>query len=129
MSEKEKNVNDVDLENEVRNDDKQEISQEQEMQKLKQELDDITDRYKRILAEFENHKKRSQKERDNLYNSILGDIVELMLPILDNLENAARVETKDEEYNRKVAAELDELLKTAEELEEDTLAETDKALG
>ena len=30
MSEKEKNVNDVDLENEVRNDDKQEISQEQE---------------------------------------------------------------------------------------------------
>ena len=85
MSEKEKNVNDVDLENEVRNDDKQENSQEQEMQKLKQELDDITDRYKRILAEFENHKKRSQKERDNLYNSILGDIVELMLPILDNL--------------------------------------------
>ena len=58
MSEKEKNVNDVDLGNEVRNDDKQEISQEQEMQKLKQELDDITDRYKRILAEFENHKKR-----------------------------------------------------------------------
>ena len=53
MSEKEKNVNDVDLENEVRNDDKQENSQEQEMQKLKQELDDITDRYKRILAEFE----------------------------------------------------------------------------
>ena len=37
--------------------------------------------------------------------------------------------TKDEEYNRKVAAELDELLKTAEELEEETLAETDKALG
>ena len=102
MSEKEKNVNDVDLENEVRNDDKQEISQEQEMQKLKQELDDITDRYKRILAEFENHKKRSQKERDNLYNSILGDIVELMLPILDNLENAARVETKDEEYKKGV---------------------------
>ena len=92
MSEKEKNVNDVDLENEVRNDDKQ----------LKQELDDITDRYKRILAEFENHKKRSQKERDNLYNSILGDIVELMLPILDNLENAARVETKDEEYKKGV---------------------------
>lgn len=102
MSEKEKNVNDVDLENEVRNDDKQENSQEQEMQKLKQELDDITDRYKRILAEFENHKKRSQKERNNLYNSILGDIVELMLPILDNLENAARVETKDEEYKKGV---------------------------
>ena len=102
MSEKEKNVNSEDLENEIKNEAKQENSQEQEMQKLKQELDDITDRYKRILAEFENHKKRSQKERDNLYNSILGDIVELMLPILDNLENAAKVETKDEEYKKGV---------------------------
>ena len=64
------------------------------------ERDELTDRYKRILAEFENHKKRSQKERDNLYNSILGDIVEVMLPILDNLENAAKIETKDEEYKK-----------------------------
>ena len=53
----------------------------------------MTDRYKRILAEFENHKKRSQKEREGMYNSILGDVVEVMLPILDNLENAAKVET------------------------------------
>ena len=73
-----------------------------ELQSKQQELDELTDRYKRILAEFENHKKRSQKERDNLYNSILGDIVELMLPILDNLENAAKVETKDEEYKKGV---------------------------
>ena len=58
------------------------------------------DRYKRILAEFENFKKRSGKERENLYNSILSDVVELMLPILDNLENAAKVETKDEEYKK-----------------------------
>ena len=31
-----------------------------------QELDEITDRYKRVLAEFENFKKRSQKEREGL---------------------------------------------------------------
>ena len=62
-----------------------------------QEIDDLTDRYKRILAEFENHKKRSQKEREGLYNSILGDVVEVILPVLDNLENALQVETKDEE--------------------------------
>ena len=67
-----------------------------ELQAKQQELDELTDRYKRILAEFENHKKRSQKEREGLYNSILGDVVEVILPILDNLENAAKVETADE---------------------------------
>ena len=74
---------------------------EKDLLKQKQaELDDITDRYKRILAEFENHKKRSQKERENLYNMILSDVIEAMLPILDNLENAAKVQTKDEEYKK-----------------------------
>ena len=74
---------------------------EKDLLKQKQaELEDITDRYKRILAEFENHKKRSQKERENLYNMILSDVIEVMLPILDNLENAVKVETKDEEYKK-----------------------------
>ena len=35
-----------------------------------------------------------------MYNSILGDVVEVMLPILDNLENAAKVETQDENYKK-----------------------------
>ncbi len=65
-----------------------------------QELDELMDRYKRVLAEFENHKKRSQKERDNLYNMILADIIGNILPILDNLENAVKVETKDEEFKK-----------------------------
>lgn len=80
---------------------KENCSNEKELLKAKQqELDELADRHKRILAEFENHKKRSQKERENLYNSILGDVVEAILPILDNLENAAKVETKDEEYKK-----------------------------
>ena len=79
---------------------KQDNQEQNELTKIKQELEDITDRYKRVLAEFENHKKRSIKERENLYNSILSDIVEGMLPILDNLENAVKVETKDEEYKK-----------------------------
>ena len=74
---------------------------EKELLKEKQaELDNITDRYKRILAEFENYKKRSGKERENLYNMILADIVSSILPILDNLENAAKAESKDEEYKK-----------------------------
>ena len=65
-----------------------------------QELDELNDRYKRVMAEFENYNKRSSKERETLYNSILGDIVEVFLPIVDNLENALKVETQDTEYKK-----------------------------
>lgn len=86
------------LENDVKKEEKK-GKKEQEIVP-KSEYDDLDDRYKRILAEFENFKKRSAKERENLYSSILSDVVAGMLPILDNLENAAKVETKDEEYKK-----------------------------
>lgn len=63
-----------------------------------QELDELNDRYKRLLAEFENYKKRSAKERENLYNSLVSDIVTPMLPVLDNLEKAAEADTADTAY-------------------------------
>ena len=47
-----------------------------------------------------NYKKRSSKEKDGLYNSLVGDIVSNFLPIIDNLEKAVEAETKDEEYRK-----------------------------
>ena len=44
-----------------------ETTENNQLQIKQQELDELTDRYKRILAEFENHKKRSQKERENVW--------------------------------------------------------------
>lgn len=68
----------------------------------KAEYDELDDRFKRVYAEFENYKKRSSKERTSLYGSVLGDVVEAMLPVLDNLENAVKVETQDENYKQGV---------------------------
>ncbi len=75
----------------------------------KQEYDELDDRYKRILAEFENFKKRSGKEREGLYHSILADVIEVILPVVDNLENAVKVETKDEEYKKGIELVLKQL--------------------
>ena len=96
-----------------------------ELQSKQQELDELTDRYKRILAEFENHKKRSQKEREGLYNSILGDIIEVILPILDNLENAVKVETSDENYKKGIEL----VLKQFQDVLKSKGVEEIKALG
>ena len=98
MAEKENKI-EKKLENE-KNQTKQEIKNEEMVPKA--EYDELDDRFKRILAEFENFKKRSMKEREGLYNSILSDVVEVILPVVDNLENAAKVETKDESYKQGV---------------------------
>ncbi len=73
-----------------------------EVDEKQKELDELTDRYKRILAEFENYKKRSAKERENLYSSLLSDIVTPMLPVLDNLEKATDAKTEDTAYKEGV---------------------------
>ena len=79
-----------------------ENEEKSELQKKQIELDELDDRYKRVFAEFENYKKRTQKERDGLYNSVLGDIIVNMLPILDNLQMAVNAECKDEGYKQGV---------------------------
>ncbi len=66
----------------------------------KQELEEKDDRIKRLIAEFENFKKRSSKERENLYNSIIGDIITSFLPIIDNLEKAVQTKTEDQEFKQ-----------------------------
>lgn len=101
----EENIKNENLEEEKNQNEKTEKKEEKKQNKEmvpKEEYDELDDRYKRILAEFENFKKRSGKERERLYNSILSDVVEVILPVLDNLENAAKVETKDEEYKKGV---------------------------
>ena len=96
----EKEVNQTEKNESMKNDSKGENKNKEVVPK--QDYDELDDRYKRILAEFENFKKRSAKEREGLYNSILSDVIEVILPVVDNLENAAKVETKDESYKQGV---------------------------
>ena len=97
----EKEVNKTEKDESKKNESKEEKNKSKEVVP-KQDYDELDDRYKRILAEFENFKKRSAKEREGLYNSILSDVIEVILPVVDNLENAAKVETKDESYKQGV---------------------------
>lgn len=106
MENKEKKINEEVLENEQVNE--KEESKAKDMVP-KQDYDELDDRYKRILAEFENFKKRSSKEREVLYNSILSDVIEVMLPVVDNLENAVKAETEDENYKQGVELVLKQL--------------------
>lgn len=60
--------------------------------KLKEEqqrTEDLTDRYKRTLAEYENFRKRTEKEKEDLYSYAVRDVITKILPALDSLERGA----------------------------------------
>ena len=85
---------------ELKENDLIEIKKETETLKIK--LEETEDRLKRIAAEFDNYKKRSNKEKEELYNSIMGDVVSGFLPVIDNLEKAVESKTEDESYKQGV---------------------------
>lgn len=94
---------------------KEEVVEVQE-DTTKQELEEMTDRYKRLMAEFDNFKKRSSKERESLYNSLMSDIITSILPVVDNLEKAAAAPTEDENYKQGVEMVHKQLMDTLSSL-------------
>ena len=55
---------------------------------IQKDFADLKDRHLRKLAEFENHKKRSEKERQEYFKIALAGFVHDFLPVLDNFERA-----------------------------------------
>lgn len=54
--------------------------------KKDQEIEELTDKYKRTLAEFDNFRKRTEKEKSQMYEIGAKDVIEKILPVLDNFE-------------------------------------------
>lgn len=74
------------------------------------------DKYLRLCAEYDNFRKRSQKERDTLYADIKADTLIKFLPIYDNLERALATPTEDEAYRRGVEMIMTQFCTTMDKL-------------
>jgi molecular chaperone GrpE len=61
---------------------------EEKLRSAQKDLVDLKDRHLRKLAEFENHKKRSERERQEYFKIALAGFVHDFLPILDNFQRA-----------------------------------------
>ena len=66
------------------------------------ELKTANDKYLRLMAEYDNYRKRSQKEKEGLYGDIKSDTVSKFLPVYDNLVRALAQSTEDEAYRKGV---------------------------
>lgn len=74
------------------------IEEKTPLEKAEESIANLSDRLMRTAAEFDNFKKRSQREKDEVYSNAVCDTVEKLLPVLDNLERAiaASVDSGDD---------------------------------
>lgn len=76
---------------------------------LKARLEEQEYKYLRLCAEYDNFRKRSQKEKESIYTDAKADAVTALLPVYDNLDRALKQETSDEAYARGVQMTMDGL--------------------
>ena len=88
-----------------------------QVESLKAALEEKDNRVKRLQADFENFRRRTSKEREELANVVTQDLLKSMLPILDNFDRAMAAEQKDNESFQKgvemIYTQLNETLKNA----------------
>lgn len=98
---------------------KQEEPKEEETEKkpsAEQQVKEANDKYLRLMAEYDNYRKRSQKEREALYGDIKADVLNKFLPVYDNLVRALDQPTEDEAYRKGVEMIMAQFNKTMENL-------------
>lgn len=59
-------------------------------------IEELTDKYKRTFAEFDNFRKRSEKEKSAMYEVGARDIIEKILPVVDNFERGFKAVSEEE---------------------------------
>lgn len=72
-----------------------------QVESLQAALAEKDNRVKRLQADFENFRRRTSKEREELANVVTQDLLKGMLPILDNFDRAMAAEQKDSESFQK----------------------------
>ena len=74
------------------------------------ELKNANDKYLRLMAEYDNFRKRSAKERENIYADVRIDTLTKILPVYDNLERALKTECADEAFKKGVEMTFNQLV-------------------
>lgn len=73
-----------------------------ERDRLAAEKAEVEDRLRRAWAEFENARRRAERDRSEFVQYAAADVVRSLLPILDDFERALKTETADKEYQKGV---------------------------
>lgn len=98
MEDKEKDINSAN-EQEASSDDAQEcVNEEAPTNEAEEKYKALNEKYMRTLAEYDNYRKRSIRERESIYPEAKADAVEKFLPVMDNLERALEAQTEHDSF-------------------------------
>ena len=94
--------------------------------KLEQQIEDLTDRLKRNMAEFDNFRKRTEKEKSSMYIIGAKDIIEKILPVVDNFERGLAQATEGDPFAEGMEKIYKQLITTLESLGVEPIEAVDK---
>jgi molecular chaperone GrpE len=82
------------------------------------EIEALTDKYKRLAAEYENYRKRTNREKSEIYCNSIIEIIGKFVPVLDNLERAQKAleQIGSKDAKEGVSMVIDQLKKTFDDL-------------
>lgn len=86
----------VETTEETAEDDKKAKKSDSKEDKYKEQIDELNDRLVRQLAEFENFRNRTQKEKDMMFETGAKSVIEKILPVVDNFERGIAALTDEE---------------------------------
>lgn len=92
---------------------------ELELEKQKKLTEEANDKYKRLLAEFENARNRNEKESKKMYDIGAKEVLEKLLPVVDNFERALQTipeEDKERAFEQGVDKIYKQMIVTLEEI-------------
>ena len=75
--------------------------QVEKMELAAKQLESVKDQFTRLTAEYDNYRKRTTKEKDNIYQDAKGDTIKTFLAVYDNLERAAAAEGGEDDPHKK----------------------------
>ncbi|KAF5076147.1 Protein GrpE [anaerobic digester metagenome] len=101
----------------------------EKISKLEQQAAENFDKYQRSLAEFDNFRKRTMKEKATMYDDGVRDTVEKLLSVVDNLERAVSAQEGKAEENDSFLIGVQMILKQFQEVLHGLGVEEIKALG
>ena len=87
-----------------------------EADKVAEELSAVKEQLVRTMAEYDNFRKRSQREKDALRTDIIVNVTSKFLPVMDNLERALSADCTDENYKSGVKMIYDSFMETLKNL-------------
>lgn len=87
-----------------------------EADKVAEELSAVKEQLVRTMAEYDNFRKRSQREKDALRTDIIVNVTSKFLPVMDNLERALSADCTDENYKSGVQMIYDSFMETLKNL-------------